>query len=388
MVCSYFHTRRHKIKLRPDIYEVSRRLVQRGHRVVVLAAKAFGAPSYEIVDGVEVYRVPALSMPGIFYFIPSFPHLIGRLLKICEQHDIQIIHFWNYEYLNSALAFLVRKKLANLPFVLTVIGFPGINWRYGVKMVDAIGLMYTYTIGKLVFSSVDRVVLLGQSLTKYAKSMNVSEQKILVCPLGVQVEAFRPTKSSNDIHKEIGISPSEVVVTYVGRLEQVKGVTYLLQAAKILRDRFKNLRFLIVGDGPLRPKLERISTSQTLFLGWRKDVANLLSISDIVVFPSLSEGLPIAMLEAFALGKPVVATNVGAVPDLVVNKRTGLLIASRNSLAIEEAITYLLGNPEIAYAMGANGKEFVKKHHNWDFIIDKYEALYNSVRDVNMIHRK
>ena len=367
------------MKLRPDIYEISKRLVKRGHKVVALASKAYGAPSYEIIDGIEVYRVPSITLPNVFYFIPSFPHLVYELLKICTEHNIQIVHFWNYEYLTSTLAFLLRKKLMNLSFVLTVIGFPGLNWYYGVRAVDTVGFIYTYTIGRLILKAVDHVVVLGTSLIKYAKWMGIADGKVSVCPLGIDLETFRATKSAKIIRDEFGIGSSDIVIIYVGRLEQVKGIAYLLEAAKNLSKRFENIRFLIVGDGPLRSKFEKHSNPQIILTGWRNDVANLLNASDIFILPSLSEGLPISILEAYALGKPVIATNVGAVPDLVVNEKTGLLVASRNPMEIENAIRYLLENPEIAHAMGVNGKEFVKKHHNWDDIIDEYEALHNSL---------
>lgn len=376
MVCPYFHSKQSRMKLRPDIYELSKRLVKRGHKVVALASKAYGAPSYEIVDGIKVYRIPAITLPNVFYFIPSFPHLVNTLLKICKEHSIQIVHFWNYEYLTSTVAFLLRKKLTNLSFVLTVIGFPGLNWHYGVRAVDTVGFIYTYTIGRLILRAVDHVVVLGRSLIKYARWMGIPDNKVSVCPIGIDLETFRPTKSSRDIRDEFGIVSSDIVITFVGRLEPVKGVAYLLEAADHLCNRFENIKFLIVGDGPLRSKFEKHSNRRIIFAGWRNDVVNMLNAADIFVLPSIAEGLPISILEAYALAKPVIVTNVGAVPDLVSNGESGLLIAPRSWEQIEEAIRYLIDNPSIAQAMGVNGQEFIKRYHDWDYVIKKYEEIY------------
>lgn len=366
------------MKLRPEIYEISKRLVKRGHKVVALASETYGTPRHEIIDGIEIYRIPSIDFPDVFYFIPSFSHLVNTLLTICKQHNIQIVHFWNYEYLTSTLAFLLRKKLTNLSFVLTVIGFPGLNWHYGVRTIDMVGFIYTYTIGKLILGAVDHVVVLGTSLIKYAKWMGIPDDKISVCPLGIDLETFRATKSSKIIRDEFGIGSSDIVIIYVGRLEQVKGIAYLFEAAKNLSKRFKNIRFLIVGDGPLRSKFEKHSDPQTILTGWRNDVANLLNAADIFVLPSISEGLPISILEAYALERPVIATNVGAVANTVVNRETGLLTQPADWKGLAKAISYLVENPEVRHKIGIRGKEYVKEHFDWECILDKYEEIYES----------
>jgi len=384
MVCPYFQSRKYKMKFRPDILEVSKGLVKRGHNVIALASKTYGAPSYETIDGIEVHRVSSITLPNIFYFVPSFSGLMKELLQIYEEHNIDVFHFWNLDYLTSAIAVFLRTKLKHAPFVLTVLGFPGISWHYGLRTIDTLGLIYTHTIGKLILRSMDQVILLGKSMMKYALWAGVSQDKISVNSFGVNLQDFIPKKSREEIRRELDVSSSDRLVVYVGRLAPVKGVIYLLEAAEHLCKDMKDLKFVIVGEGPLGPRLRKFESTQIFFTGWRDDVNNIINAADIFVLPSLSEGLPISILEAYALGKPVIATNVGAIPDLVVNEKSGLLIAPRNPMEIENAIRYLLENPEIAYAMGVNGKEFVNRHHNWDGIIDEYESLYNSFRDVSM----
>jgi len=369
------------MKLRPDVFEVSRRLVKRGHKVVVLTSKAYGAPSYEVIEDVEVYRVPVFTFPNIFYFIPFFPLLISKLLKICRKHKIEILHFWCYEYPNSILAPFMRKRLANLPFVLTVISFPGLNWRYGTKIVDVIALIYTQTVGRLIIRCMDHVVVLGKSLIKYAKWMGVPEDKLSICPLGIDVNSFIPKKSVRVVREEFGISISDTMIIYVGRLAKVKGVVYLLKAARHLCNRSKNIKFLIVGDGPLRSSLEKFSNNQTIFAGWRNDVADLLNASDALVLPSLSEGLPMSMLEAYAIGKPVIATNVGAIEDVVINGETGLLVQPGDWKKLADALWYLIENQNMRRKMGMKGKDHVMKYYRWErHVIDEYERIYGLSR--------
>lgn len=379
MVCPYFYSKFCRVKLRPDVYEVSRRLTRRGHKVVVLTSKTYGAPSYEVIEGVKIYRVSSIALPKIYYFIPVFPRFITKLIEICRKFNVEIIHFWNYEYLTSVLVLLMRKKLRKIPFIMTIIGFPGLNWKYGVKIIDLIGLIYTYTIGRAILKTVDNVVLLGKNLVKYALWMGVTSYKISINSLGIDIQEFKPRKRADEIRKELGILSKEIVIAFVGRLEPVKGVKYLLKAAETICRKTENVRFLVVGDGPLRSKLQDCSDAQIIFTGWRNDVADLLNASDMLVLPSLSEGLPISILEAYAVGKPVIASNVGAVSEVVIDGYTGLLIPPKNWKQLADVLLYFISNLESMRRMGIHGKKLVEKKYKWDNILDTYEQIYCSV---------
>jgi glycosyltransferase involved in cell wall biosynthesis len=376
MICPFFHSKAYRIKLRPDIYEVSRRLAGRGHKIVVLTSKTYGAPDYEVVDGIEIYRAWAIPLPRIYYFIPMIPKFTAILFALCRKYTIEVIHFWNYEYLTSVLALLWRMKLKDVAFVLTIIGFPGLNWKYGVKIIDMLGLIYTCTLGKLILKAVDHVVLLGKSLEKYALWMGVPAKNISVNSFGVDFREFLPRKTADEVRRKLGIWPTEKVVIFIGRLEPIKGVKYLLEAARDICAKMDNIKFLLVGDGPLRSKLQASSNPQIIFTGWRDDVPDLLNASDLMVLPSLSEGLPLSILEAFAIEKPVVATNVGAVSEVVLNERNGLLVPPRDSTRLAEAISRLIRNSDLMLKMGKHGKDLIKEKYNWDDILEMYEEIY------------
>ncbi|PIV63341.1 MAG: hypothetical protein COS11_07955 [bacterium (Candidatus Ratteibacteria) CG01_land_8_20_14_3_00_40_19] len=184
--------------------------------------------------------------------------------------------------------------------------------------------------------------------------------------------------------KELGI-PSEVkIVGTIGRLEPVKGHSYFLKAAKlIIADlRFQETRFLLAGSGSLRKKLEREAISlgikeNVLFLGWREDIVEILDILDIFVLPSLNEGMARVILEAMLMAKPVVASNVGGIPDIVEDEKTGLLVPPGDFKGLSEAIIKLLKEPEQAREMGRRGKEKAEKEEfTADGMVKKIEKLY------------
>lgn len=180
-----------------------------------------------------------------------------------------------------------------------------------------------------------------------------------VIPSGV--EAVEPSRSAPDVRKELSVPDGAVVVGTVARLEKVKGVEYFVRAAaRIVGDKSANsggIRFLVVGDGSLRGALEDIASElnvadKIIFAGYRQDVSDLINVMDIYVQPSLNEGMGRTIVEAMYLSKPIVATNVQGIPDLISDGRTGLLVPPSDSEAIADAVEKLVGDPSAAGRLG------------------------------------
>ena len=146
----------------------------------------------------------------------------------------------------------------------------------------------------------------------------------------------------------------------------------------------QSIKLLIIGDGPLRKELEYQAIElgiekNVVFLGQREDVPELLSVLDIFVMPSLNEGMGRAIVEAMASEKPVIASNVGGIPDVVDDKATGILVPSKSPEALSNAITYLMKNPEIASKMGQEGKKKAVKNLGINSMIEQIENLYEEL---------
>jgi glycosyltransferase involved in cell wall biosynthesis len=160
----------------------------------------------------------------------------------------------------------------------------------------------------------------------------------------------------------------------------------LLRALPPLVRRFPRLRCLVVGDGPLDGALRREAEALGLaghcrFTGARPDVADLLAAVDVVVLPSLSEGLPFVLLEAMAVGKPVVATRVGGNPEVVEDGTTGLLVPPGDADALGAALARLLDDSAAAAAMGGRGQARVRERFTVRAMIEALEALYASLAE-------
>jgi glycosyltransferase involved in cell wall biosynthesis len=185
------------------------------------------------------------------------------------------------------------------------------------------------------------------------------------------------------LRTELGIASTDPVIGVVGSLYPVKGHHHLLAAVPQVLRVYPQATFLIVGKGDLEDSLREEVMRRGLeravrFLGYREDVPNLLSIMDIFVLPSLSEGLSLALLEAMAAGKPVVATNVGGNPELVRDGVTGFSVPPQDPDAIAGGILSLLGDERRRKIFGDNGRQRVKQYFSLEAMADNYQKLYET----------
>jgi glycosyltransferase involved in cell wall biosynthesis len=178
------------------------------------------------------------------------------------------------------------------------------------------------------------------------------------------------------------------VVLIVGHLSEVKGYPTFLEAAARLIPAVKGVAFVSLGGETTSPGyrsfLERRAIELGIhghvhFLGWREDVAAVLRAADVMVLPSLDEGLPIAILEAMACGRPVVATPVGGVPEAVVDGQTGFLVAPRDPAALAEAVLRLLLDPNLARRLGDEGRRRAEAVFSIDRVTSRVESLYEEL---------
>ena len=180
------------------------------------------------------------------------------------------------------------------------------------------------------------------------------------------------------------VGPQSVLIGTVGRLLPVKAHDDFLRAARLILERQPDARFIIVGDGPLQCDLRRLAEqlgieAQVAFLGSRTDVYDFIAAMDVFVLPSLSEGMPMALLEAMTLGTPVVATSVGGVPEIVAHRASGLLVPARDPQALANACLALAENRLWALTMAARARRVVEegfsRETNGRAVMNLYRAV-------------
>ena len=235
---------------------------------------------------------------------------------------------------------------------------------------------------QMLARGLDRYVAVSRDTARRLQHLlGLPSEKIRVVHNAIETEAF-----DRHLNRVPGaeLRGQRQSVLCVARLHEQKGHHCLLEAAASVPE----ARFLLAGDGPERRRLEQRTESlgisdRVVFLGDRPDIPALLAACDVFVLPSLYEGLPLAVLEAMAAGKPVVATAVGGTSEVVVHGKTGLLIRPRDPSALAIALREILSDPKWARAMGAAGRERARAHFSATRMVADVTAIYDEILTPN-----
>lgn len=245
-------------------------------------------------------------------------------------------------------------------------------------------------VEKLFCRLADCVVTNAEAVRKRLINEGYAPEKLVVIHNGIELTRYARKPAEGGLHRELGVSSNTPLVAVFARLNELKGIEYFLQAAAGLIERFRDVRFLIVGDGASRPELEKCAerlglSKHVIFLGFRLDVPTLLSEISVSVLPTLSEGLSNSLLEAMAASVPVVATRVGGNPEVVKGGVTGLLVPPRDAEALARAIAQFLEQPLLGTRFGLAGRERVIKRFALEQMTQATELLYE--RLITRSHR-
>jgi len=203
---------------------------------------------------------------------------------------------------------------------------------------------------------------------------------------GIDLSRFRPESPEATAARRtaLGIPPGVPVIGTVARLEEQKGVTYFLRALPALAARWPGLVVLIAGRGSLKKALEAEAVAlgvngYTRFLGFWPDVAEVMSLMDVVAIPSMWEPFGLVAAEAMAVGRPVVASRVGGLPEVVADGETGLLVPPGEPAALADAVERLLAAPDLRSRLGAAGRERVAANFTVEVMTENMIALYRQL---------
>ena len=211
-------------------------------------------------------------------------------------------------------------------------------------------------------------------------------ERVITIPLGLDLGPFEPARQScrGQFRSSLGISPDIPLIGFVGRLTAVKNPSQFIKVAGRVVQESPQARFVFVGDGELRPALEEqvgaLGLAQTvIFTGWQANMPAVYSDLDLLVLTSLNEGTPVTVIEALATGVPVVASEVGGVPDVVTHHETGLLVPSGDAEATAQAILQFLRAPERAQRLALAGQRVVLGRFDLRRLVNDMDALYNAL---------
>lgn len=303
--------------------------------------------------------------------------LASRLAKVFKQFRPDVVH--THKYKDSILASIVARSM-QVPHVVRVVhGMP--EPFKGLKNVKMAG----YTIADRLVTGwmVDKVIAVSSDIEQILIG-TYGADRVACIHNGIDLEMVSVTIPRADIRKKWHIDDKAIVIGTVGRLVPVKGHVVLLEAFRILSQSYQNVILLLVGDGPLRVQLESEANRMGLgrsviFSGHQEHSYDFINMMDFFVLPSLYEGIPMVLLEALALRRPVIATRVGGIPEVVSHGNSGLLVTPTNAGDLAKAMGSLIEDPSKSASFGVAGRLRVESEFSARLMADRTVWLYESL---------
>ena len=365
------------------IMEMAKSLQNKVDTTVYSGTKAgFRKPA--TINGVRInpcFSTDALFPVDNWFFNNTLAQAVDTIkADVYEAHAVS-----GYEFVEA-----LKKRSIKKPFIQTVHGVLADEYMqslqrgtptFRAKLANLIMWRLAKLEEKSAKNATLNVTISKYSAEKIVQFYCVDKAKIRIVPNGVDTQRFKPSEECKKIKQHIGID-SKLCVLFVGRLIPRKGLPFLVEAAQHIVKEYVQTKFLIVGDGP--QKNHMISHLQKtnlrgnfVFLGDVNErvLPALYNCADVFVLPSIQEGQGIALLEAQATAKPVVAFDVGGVNEAVVKGETGLIMKP-DSRELADAIMKLLGNWSLRETMGIKGRKFVLKNFSWDICAQKMLKIY------------
>lgn len=325
----------------------------------------------ELVDGFKVVRSKAMvNLGGDMPVLPSLPLEMWSV-------KADIIHAHEFYNFTTVVAYLISKK-NDIPFTFTQERYYWVkrrHWQLPYWLMDK-------TICKAIRGAPAYVTAFSSAAKSFLLNYGYSPERVKVIPMGVDTWKFKPSKDVS-FREESNLTSGTLILS-VARLHYSKGLVHLLRAMETIVAEKKDVKLVIIGRGPEEQRLKNMTKRLnldgyvTFYSGHiaHSDMPRVYNSCDIFTLPSLYEPFGLAVLEAMAVAKPVVVTNVGGMVDSVVHNVTGLKVEAGNHKALAEALLILLSDDGLRKKFGRAGRIRAEKKFDWKIIAGQYERLY------------
>ncbi|MGC1402748.1 MAG: glycosyltransferase family 4 protein [Thermodesulfobacteriota bacterium] len=343
------------------IIEESLEFIKRGYRMMIACQ-----PDSRIFRVAQENGVPVIPLK---MRIAMDPLAIWKCRQIIKRNSIDIVH--THSSVDSWCCSIASK----------LVGVPVIRSRHISAPINT-NVFSFFLYMKLA----NRVISSGKIIKKKMVEVNgYDPQKIISIPTGVNEKTFSPEINGPSVREELKIRKDDFLLGIVAMLRSWKGHLYLLEAVKELQEKIPNIKLLIAGDGPQEETIRNTIrdnglTGTVIMTGYRKDVPQILRSLDLCVLPSYSnEGAPQAILQAMALGVPIIATSAGGIEEVVKDGQTGTLVPPRDVQALSKAINWAYQNREECLKMAHKASELIWNNFTLTRMTDKTEGVYREL---------
>ena len=297
-------------------------------------------------------------------------HCFKILFSILQRERYDVVHTNGYF---SDIIAIPACKLLGIPHIATCHGFIANNRKlYLYNMLDRLFLRFS-----------NKIISVSDGIKHDLIKSGIKESRVIVIENAVEGKYNKKLLLQNRQNKrhQLNIKEKEFVLGYIGRLSEEKGIKYLIEASSLLDKSDLPVKVLIIGDGPQKKELmdfvnEKGIKDKVVFAGFQADIESWLPALDIFVLPSFTEGTPMSLLEAMALGIPVVASAVGGIPRVIDPEKNGMLVSPGKSVEIKDTVYLLYENEVLRNNISQAAKETIKLKYNVHDWINKIEAEY------------
>ena len=304
--------------------------------------------------------------------------IIRYLMIIIRKEGIHIVHSQG-----GRADFFARiaARLAKIPKIVSTVQMPVEGYD-----VSPLRKAVYVTLDRFTERFVDKFIVVSEALRRtLIEGHKIPPERVVRIYNGIELDKYDPELYSREkVRKELRIGPDEPLVGAIGRLVWQKGFPFFIRAASYVLRAIPNAKFLLVGDGPLRSELERMvgdlgMTKDFIFTGFREDIPEVLAALDVLVLSSLREGLPMILLEGMAMARPVVATDIEGIAEVVEHNKTGILVPPEDPQALAEGIIALLRDKDKARRMGRAGRKRVEEKFSVEEMVRRTQGVYESM---------
>ena len=339
------------------------------------------APNGRLIDLVQSHGMPVHLFKNLVQPLHPIRDILVlfQLIHFLKQNSFHIVHTHN-----SKAGFIGRlaAKWAQIPVIVhTVHGFAFHDqesfWRR----------MLFRHLERVAVSWCDKMIFISQPLIDWALAKGVikakDKSKIVKIYSGIELERFQPVRArqKNELRKTWGLKPDDLVIGIVSKLWEGKGHRILIRAFQTVQKQIKNAKLVIVGEGYLDKELKSLVqeydlNKSVLFTGFQMDVSQIMAVFDVAVLPSSFEGMGRVLVEAMAMEKPVIASRVGGILDLVEHGSQGLLVEPGKTEPLQAALVKLLTDPVLARQMGKAGRQKALAQFSSQTMVQSIQKVY------------
>jgi len=355
------------------VYELSKALSEKGDDIHILTFRnKYSEKKYVKLGNINTHRIylPKIGIvgKGIYMLLEYL-----TLIKLNKKFQFDILHSHNLLPDN-----LITMLFKSIPSIITEHSSQFLNAFEKNKSI-----LFIY---KKIMKKADLIIGPSNELVNTFNKIGISNDKTVYIPNGVDINKFKPMNKPKDILNKYEINEDSKIILCPRRLAPKNGVEYLIKALPNVIEKFQEIKCLIVGDGSEFDKLNILVAEldlkkNVIFTGRipNSEMPKYYAASDIVVLPSIIEATSIAGLEAMSMGKPLIGTNVGGIPQIIDDEKTGIIVPPKNSKELGKAILTLILNDSRCHEFGYHSRKRVETEFSWYIISERIRQLYQNL---------